>query len=204
MKKLIGIILLISMFSSCSKDNTTADNSFNKENYPIKVGNWWKYRMDDVYYGTDTLTLKVLSSYNKSDTIFYLCDIFNSKGILIDTGKYTLTNNYIEYRGRNSSNSYLNNFNFKFPFKPKDFWFGPYRYADTIKVIGYADSAKFFYRTYRPIYTAKRIYEEIGSYLIQDFILSPNVGLVNMSYVLGFAGGIDKQRSFALLEYNVK
>lgn len=204
MKTYIITILFVLIIAACCKDKVAAPDAvsgFQKDDFPISVGNWWRYQViDAMQQTTDTLTLKVVD-FDLSQSTF-TCQIIQHNQI-VDTGYFIISSNRIEYKGINQNYSYFGNFTLTVPFQVGSSWIGD-NPKDTVSVLSKVESFEINGNVYTPIYNLKRIYNLLGGYrLIQDFIVLPKVGIVYQS--LDIADGFPLQKQgFQLIDFEVQ
>ena len=202
MKKYSILIYILLSFYSCKKENTSNTNEFSKADYPIKIGNWWRYQVADfMQQTTDTLMLKVVSLSNTNNQEVYTCQLILNNQI-VDTGYYTISSDRIEYSGFRQDYSYFGNFTLTLPFQVGFKWIGV-NPKDTVKALSRIATFRINGKDYSPIYNLKRSYNLAGGYKItQNFIVSPKVGIVYQTLDI-FDGFPTQKQGFQLIDYEL-
>jgi len=192
--------------AACKKsDSSVGQAAFAAPDYPLAVGNSWKYKVTDFYSKvTDTLDLSITDMQALPDgTKIYRCDI-SQNGILADSGAFTAGNNTLAYSGLNpNAYSYFGNFKLKFPFTPGDRWIGFYP-NDTVHVVSEANPVTILGQAYPHAFSLKRGFALVGDYsLVQFMLLSPGVGVINQNINI-FNGGPSQNQGFDLISYRIQ
>ncbi len=166
MKSYIIILFLILSFEGCKKfDEPTSSNNNSGVAIPLKVGNFWVYKIKVTHYDNSYTyydTLRVVE-YNSSNNLY---KIVSNNGEVLPNGYYQNTNN-----GFCSGNQIL----FKFPAVAGDTSYskGKLGYIDKDGIYVY-----FRFKQYNiGIYDDYSVYAETEYNYIQ-----PNVGLVMIQW----------------------
>ncbi|MFN0216859.1 MAG: hypothetical protein ACKVT2_21595 [Saprospiraceae bacterium] len=201
MRSLLSALLVLLFVLGCKKSD---DGSilFNQDQFPLKVGNWWRYRVNDLYtQSTDTLTITIVSETISGSTTEYRCAL-KQKGIEVDSGYFKTTNNSLEYNGLNSFYSYFGNFILQTPFNIGDKWKGIYL-NDSLGATARIASFDVLGKTYEPVYTLERSGFLPGFRITQDLFLTPNVGVIYQSLDIFESSGSGQKQVFQLIDYEV-
>ena len=204
----VVVLLTVLLFPlSCKKDEPVIVeddvNQIEQSEFPLMVGNWWKYKVTDFYAGTtDTLTVKVIGVEDSSvNTKRFSCLLF-MKGLVVDSSEIVISENEISYKGLNPYYSYFGNYKLVFPIALNDEWVG-FNNPDTIRVVGVSENVEIEGTLYAQIYSLKRSFFLVGGYnLNQLLLISPKVGIVNQSIDL-FTGASAQKQTFSLIEYSL-
>lgn len=204
--KIIGLLAFSLFVLSCKKEYKIKKSNvkqYKMENFPVAVGNWWKYRHTSLQnVNADTIELRIESSEQINDTSKFNC-IFRSNNIIIDTGAFYKYGNRISYYGADALTSIFSNFTLQFPILSNSTWVGSFP-GDTCVVTGKVDSTKILGAPFYDVYTLGRDYNLLGGvFYNQSVFLSANVGLIHQSFYLNNAGFIDRG-TFHLIDYEIK
>lgn len=193
--------LLFVVLLSCDKDPiiNNGSNGFQSTDFPIKVGNWWKYKVTDFYGGTiDTLVIEVM---NKIDNENYHCELIYNNSV-VDSALINITETTFTYEGLNQDYSFFGNFKLSFPFNEDDNWVGFYN-PDTVVVTSEINEFTINGETFSPVYNLKRSFFLGGGYSLTQFMMvAPKVGVINQSIDL-FDGANAQKQNFDIIEYNL-
>lgn len=215
MKKALIFIFCTGLFIACKKDNnpinptgnvpssdTTVVVNFDQNDFPVKVGNWWLYRVIDSNYGTiDTLLVSVDSILDISEGRFH-CTL-TEHGAIVDSSVIVINSDSLVYDGLKSYYSYFGEFKLKFPFQKGDTWRG-FFVEDTVRAVSQVDDFTYGGVTYPSIFNLKRSFFIENTYSLTQFIiLAPGIGVVNQSIDLFDNGNVQSQ-NFSLIDYNLE
>jgi hypothetical protein len=215
MKKLYPYFLFVSLFafSCCKRDNNTVPSIFTKTSYPLAVGNWWQYRVDETEMGGgyDTIMLKVISETDQGTYKNYL-SVVSLKGVTRDSGYFLQSDTSLSFTNLlpNPYYSLFPNFHLKFPVVKGQYWQGAFT-GDSILVKTVLDTYSAYGHTFKPCYVTEESYNLPHNFKINDLYLTPQIGLISgsMSFnsdtaeINGFAGAQVKQ-SIQLIDFNVQ
>jgi hypothetical protein len=207
------LILIIAVLPCCKKVTTTAQ-IFTEASYPLTVGNWWQYQIDETNEGGgyDTLTLSIISMSTIGPYTNYKC-YYLYQGAVTDSAYFLQSD---------TSLSFVNlfpypyfgcfpNFHFRFPIEKGQYWQGAFS-GDSTLVVGVANSCEGTYGTsYGPCFSTVESYNLPHNFMVNDMLLTPKVGLVRQSINyksdtavrFGFAG-IQINQSVNLISYHVQ
>jgi hypothetical protein len=146
---IISYVLFIVLIS-CNKEPVTNNvyNGFQSIDFPIKVGNWWKYKVTDFYGGTiDTLIVEVVDKITNET---YRCELRYNNSV-VDSAIITVSETTLSYEGLNQDYSYFGNFKLTFPFNDNDSWIGFYN-PDTVVVTSVIDDFTINGMAFSPVY----------------------------------------------------
>jgi hypothetical protein len=203
MRYLLIIITSLTIVSCCKKSNPNdiATNQYTKSDFPIKVGNWWRYKQGDFLANTtDTFILKVVSMRNLN----YFCNVEQNNKI-IDSALITLNDNEITYRGLNTNYSYFGDFQIFFPLSvgdKKEISLIGVGLGDSMSVISLTQNVKFLGNPY-DIYFLKRKVAGPGYSLLQTLSISKGIGIVENS-INYFNGAPVMNQTLQLIDYKIK
>jgi hypothetical protein len=220
-KYLLLFLFTTFLFSSCGKDeNHTPDQvlgndgdgnhsdtvnalTFNEADFPVKVGNWWKYLRVDFNFNTvDTLLVSVDSLNNNTTSKEYFCKLYRNEQ-LVDSSKIIVGKDSLVYRGLNLGYSYFSEFKMKFPFQEGSTWQGFYP-TDTVMAISSVEDFNLSGQNYDVIFNIKRSFNAGNNYSLTQFIiLSPGVGVVRLSVDL-YQNGVNQKQNFSLIDYHLQ
>jgi hypothetical protein len=184
---------------SCNKESIDVENGFQSTDFPIQVGNWWKYKVVDSYAGTtDTFIVQVVAELNKES---YRCELRYGSSV-VDSAIIAMTETTLSYEGLNQNYSYFGNFKLTFPFNEDDHWIGFYN-PDTVVVTSMINDFVVNGVSYSPIYNLKRSFFLAGGYSLTQFMMiTPEIGIINQSIDL-FDGANAQKQNFSLIEFNL-
>jgi hypothetical protein len=197
---IISYVLFIVLIS-CNKEPVTNNvyNGFQSIDFPIKVGNWWKYKVTDFYGGTiDTLIVEVVDKITNET---YRCELRYNNSV-VDSAIITVSETTLSYEGLNQDYSYFGNFKLTFPFNDNDSWIGFYN-PDTVVVTSVIDDFTINGMAFSPVYNLKRSFFLGGGYSLTQFMMiTPEIGIINQSIDL-FDGANAQKQNFDIIEYNL-
>lgn len=208
-------LFCIGFFIACKKDDdtvhkppvisdtdTTVVAVFDQDDFPVKVGNWWRYRVVDSNYGTiDTLLVFVDSVIDISEGK-YRCTL-SEQGAMIDSSLIIINQDSMVYKGLGSFYSYFGEFKLEFPFQQGDRWRG-FFVEDTVLAVSHVDDFIYGGVTYSSIFNLKRSFFIDSTYSLTQFmIIAPDIGVVNQSIDLFDNGNVQSQ-NFGLIDYNLE
>lgn len=198
------ILIGISFIVGCKQDADTLEIetiAFNKLSYPLKVGNWWRYRVLDFNSNfIDTLQLKIVrQTVNNAEVTytFYLHEF----GAIVDSAQMVLSATELTYKGMDPHYSYFGDFKLKLPFYQGDTWKG-FSEADSTKVISYSKDYEVMGKNYDIYYLKRLVYGNVYS-VVQNLQLSKGVGIVSQNINV-FSGGFVQRQNFQLIDYELK
>tara|TARA_R110002050_G_scaffold190268_1_gene324915 strand:+ start:2163 stop:2801 length:639 start_codon:yes stop_codon:yes gene_type:complete len=204
---ILQLLLVGLLFSASCKKNTEpiklVEEKFTSDNYPVKIGNWWKYKVTDFYSGTiDTLVVEVVSEVDNSNgSMSYRCEL-KQNGSIVDSSIIIVSEVEFSYKGLNPYYSYFGDYKLTFPFNAGSFWEGAYS-TDTVIVTSRIDKFTINGTEYSPIYNLKRSFYLGGGYSLTQFqMITPKVGIVNQSIDL-FDGANAQKQNFDLIDYHL-
>lgn len=215
MKNLLIFLFFSGLLLACEKDDELIDkpvksvNSdtivaavFDQNDFPIKVGNWWRYRVVDSNFGTlDTLIISVDRVLDANESQFF-CKL-KMGGEFVDSSVVTINADSLVYDGLLSFYSYFGEFKLKFPFQVDDVWRG-FSVQDTVRAISQVDDFTYAGVTYPSIFTLKRSFFIDNTYSLTHFmILAPGIGVINQSIDLFDSGNVQGQ-NFGLIDYHLE
>lgn len=190
------------LFCFACKKSDEGNLLFNKDQFPLKVGNWWRYDVHDFYaQSTDTLLITVISKTDNGSDAEYKCSL-TKHGIQVDSGYFKTTNSSIEYRGLYPLYSHFGDFLLRTPFNIGDKWSGLYL-KDTLSATARVPSFKVLDKTYEPVYTLERIVTLPGYSMTQDLFVTPNVGIIYQSLDIHDGSATGQKQTFQLIDYKV-
>jgi hypothetical protein len=170
----------------------------------MAVGDWWQYQVIDYGGGgSDTLILKVISLSVNGTKKDFTCHLLR-KNTIVDSGHYVQSDSVISYRG-STGYSLFGQFILRFPFVNGQKWSGTFP-TDTFVVTGIADSfaVSSYGPWYKPVYSLHRVFSDPHYSMIQNIILTPNIGLVLQDIDLHSDTAADVWESINLLSYYVQ
>jgi hypothetical protein len=196
MKKYLFFLFILSIyFIACDKNENV--NLFTKDDFSIKVGNWWKYQLNDyVSNKTDTIIIKITSLEVKDGENTYNC-IYSILDKIVDSSYIKFSNNEILFNGT-ADNYYFGNIKTTLPFKPGDV---SIYLRDSIKVISYNPGYKLLDKYY-DAYTIERHAYGIDDGFIQTTLISKNIGIVKNTYLM-FGRFPRVNKTFVLIDYKI-
>lgn len=188
---------------SCSKDKPQKDE-FSSDDFPVKVGNWWRYQVYDAFsHVTDTLTLRVVSKTINGNQTKFDCELYKNLQ-LIDTAYYLISDTKIEYNSKNVDYSYFGNFYLSIPFQKGDIWKGVYYNQDSILASDIIPSMKILNHDYKNVYSLNRNFYALGGYRLNQLLfICQKIGVIYQSFDLQ-DGGNNQKQTFQLIDYNLE
>lgn len=175
---------------------------FDQNDFPMDVGNWWRYRVVDSNFGTiDTLLISVDRVLDINESKF-LCNL-TLYGEIVDSSVVTINADSLVYDGLLSFYSYFGEFKLKFPFQVDDTWRG-FFIQDTVRAISHVEDLTYGGVLYPSIFSLKRAFFIDNNYsLVQFMLIAPNIGVVNQSVDLFDNGNVQSQ-NFGLIDYHLE
>lgn len=224
MKNILFLLFFVILFISC---NTKNDNivivppitsyTFDKSSFPLKVGNWWRYRVQNLYSpydklsSFDTLTFKIVSEEIFLEKKIYKCITIGSKFGDIDTTNIELNDSLLSHKSkRRDCYALIPEFVIKIPLSAYDKWSmntanwkGNHTIRDTNYLVSYNKNFKMLNNFY-DIFYLKRIALDTASFNeVQDLQISNKIGLVSQNVRIRGVY-IDDWRTFSLIDYHLE
>lgn len=178
MKKYHLSLLLFLFIVGCKPEkDPIIVNQFTKDDFPIAVGNWWKYKHTDFLSNTtDTILLRVISlQTNTTSSKEYTC-IVEEFGQVVDTAKLILGDSTIAYNSYNPNYSYFGDFFMTAPFKVDSKWANSI-YNDSTTVISYSEGVKYNGVPYN-VFFLKRTVSSINYHVVQTISVAKGIGII--------------------------
>ncbi len=149
MKKRMSVLMLMVALvtGACYNRHIEPEPLFTAEDFPLKVGNWWRYRVTDSYYNTvDTLFIRIDSMKSVNIEKHYYTNMIrgsqNGSGTII---KYS--DSLIAYQPSQTYN--FPSFTLGIPFGVDSFFINRIGSTkDTVRVIGYEKEYELFEKKY--------------------------------------------------------
>lgn len=183
------------------KQSDVEPGAFTETSYPLKVGNWWRYKVSDSLSKTeDTLRLQIIGQTTKNDLTVYKCALMQ-RGTIVDSAQIIVSATQLFYEGLNRSYSYLGEFILKIPFYQGETWQGAVGTGIT-NATSYQTAYNVLGKKY-DCYTLKRDINSFGYNFSQTFQVSRGIGLVSQ-YMELFDGRRAQQQTFQLIDYELK
>lgn len=208
MRKYYIVIIALLVLSCCKKDDSSS-STFTKDSYPLAVGNWWQYQVNQTYEGGgyDTILLNVLSANTITPYTKYICNI-TLNGRVIDSGYFLQSDTSLTFVNSLPSPyfSLFPNFHLKFPVSIGQFWDGSFS-GDSVLVVGVANTCSFNSHTYGPCYYTNESYNMPHNFKRETMTLAPKVGLIKQSMDFNSdtaEGGVQVNQSITLINFNVQ
>ena len=210
MKNRFCILIVLLFVLSCKRDSTSSPSTFTKDAYPLTVGSWWQYQVDQTSEGGgyDTIILSAVSMINVGSYIKYTCNI-TLNGRFIDSGYFLQSDTSLSFTN-NLPSSYFSlfpNFHLKFPVQTGQYWPGAFP-GDSIRVAGVAANCAGSYgESFSPCFSTVESYILPHNFKVENMLLTPKVGLVTQSIDFNSdtaEGGIQIKQSLHLISYHVQ
>jgi hypothetical protein len=197
---------------SCRKISDTHP-PFTRVSYPLAVGNWWQYQINETNEGGgyDTITLKVVSMTNSGPFTKYKC-YYLYPGAVTDSGYFLQSDTSLSFTNDLPSTyfSLFPNFHLKFPINTGQYWQGAFK-GDSTMVVGAVNSCQVtdgsHYYTVGPCYYTNESYDLPHSFKVERMTLTAKIGLVNQSIDFNSdtaQGGLQIKQSVNLIGYHVQ
>ena len=210
MKNKYYLILFILLFAlSCKKGNPTI-SSFTESSYPLAIGNWWQYQVNQTNEGGgyDTTLLNTVSTAKIGPYIKYTCNI-TLNGRFIDSGYFLQSDTSLSFIN-NLPPTYFSlfpNFHLKFPIEIGQYWQGAFS-GDSIRVVGLASDCEGSYGQYfSTCFSTVESYNLLHNFKVENMLLTAKVGLVHQSIDFNSdtaQGGIQINQAVNLINYHVQ
>lgn len=187
---------------SCKKHNPVVNpdpvNAYQKSDFPLAVGNWWRYRKIDVLASyIDTLVLTVISSSTVGKSNIYLCYI-QENGMNVDTANFVTNDTVISYKAK-SDYSYFGDFTLVMPFTVNTIWGSA---LDSSKVISYTDSVHVLNNYYNTFFI-KRVASSFEYSEVQTITIAKGIGIVMQNLNI-YIGGPYQNQNLKLIDYHLQ
>jgi len=216
--KYFTLILIVLLIVSCSEKNNNTTN-YNKNDttiiyhgkiqpvfkissFPLNVGNWWRYQVEDFLNScTDTILVKVVSLKTTGTENLYTChvELFNE---IIDSALITLSDSVISYKTYNNVGySYFAEFYLKYPIAYGYAWHG-INQNDSFSVAPYHTDTEILGKQYKT-YFINRYFLDYNYYHIQAIMISENIGIVHENTSIR-SYPYDQQQGFDLIDYHLE
>ena len=182
MKKYLFILVPALMFVYSCKHARLVDAEFINTPFPLKVGNWWRYRVTDTTVSTtrlDTLTFSIVSVSKSGDTSNYIGELKIS-GAVVGSGLYSISTNQLQYKQLYSNYVNFIPFIIKPPFKEGELWTEPYPFG-TYYPEGKLESYNVLGKSYSPVYFLRHKIQALNYYHEENLFITPEVGIINQS-----------------------
>ncbi|MCW3128217.1 MAG: hypothetical protein JWO03_3875 [Bacteroidetes bacterium] len=196
------LLLFILSLASCHKSTTPTD-TFSRNDFPMAVGDWWRYQVIDVNAPTDTLLMTVIASSGNGSTKDYTYTIYkNAYHRTVDTGHFIISDTGLSYNTTNPYYSYFGSFNLKLPFQKEQQWVGSLPH-DTITAVGRAAVVKIMGKDYGPVYTLNR--KAISSHYrnLSGIFVAPHIGIIYQDVSIEIDTAVPQKQTFLLIDYNL-
>jgi hypothetical protein len=194
--KIIVVCCIIVFSYACRKSDPTV---FTQSDLPsLKVGNWWRYRLEDSTANTiDTLKLVVGSSTMSGSTLLYTCYIERA-GVTIDSAHILLSDTSFEF-----NSSRLNSYMFQLPAKVNSKWnLDPTSLVDNyVEVLAYKRNYTVSSHTYG-VFDLYRIQSFSDAFMEESFQISAGIGLVHANVALDNWTGFHRKKQY-LIDYSL-
>jgi hypothetical protein len=208
-KRIVLLVTLgIAMFAvqCCKKDPTTPTKPlyiFNKSDFPLAVGYWWKYRVTDHQGGDDdTITVRINSQEIVGSETHYEFDVRRNNGAIVDSGYYVSEDDRILYKSKHPGYPFFGNTFYSFPMQDSSSWVASSP-SDNVYVVGIADSIKFYSNVFKPVFFLQRNHKQGTTYqYLQTTQLCPKVGVIYAS-IYYYDLYPRQSQNYVLLDYMV-
>jgi hypothetical protein len=207
------LLVIILSWSCCKKDNSPSP--FTETSYPLTVGNWWEYQVNQTAMGGgyDTVILIVISMSKINSYVDYLCTV-TLNGTIIDSGNFFQSDTSLSFINSLPTSYYslFPNFYLKFHVATGQYWQGSFA-GDSILVTSVVNSYSAYGHTYGPCYYTKEAYDLPHNFKVSSMIYTPKVGLIEgaINFISdtadkspSYSGGVQIQQSILLLDYYVQ
>jgi hypothetical protein len=198
---ILTAVVLIFVFQSCKKDDSGPDY-FTVKSFPLNVGNWWKYKVTDLYYHkSDTELMKIVSVKENLGYKTFTCYFLDSNEFVIDSAfikvypNEIISNTFLEW-----GISYFGSYDLHFPLISGDSIISD-SFGNKTKVISFSPGYNHFGKLY-DVYTIESYsYWPNGSYN-QTTLISKDIGIIQTSYGIWSMGPLDA-KLFELIDYKL-
>jgi len=204
---------LVLLFLVSCNDNNINNGTDNKKDeniqpifkissFPLNVGNWWRYRVQDFFSKSiDTILVKVVSLKNDGAHKFYFCHIELNNEI-VDSAQITLSDSVISYKTFNIIGySYFAEFYLKYPFSYGYAWHGVNQ-NDSLSVAPYNQDISILGKHYKTYYI-NRYFREYHYNHVQSIQISENIGIVRQNTSI-YSYSYNQLQEFLLIDYHLE
>lgn len=195
---IIGLSIFLCL-SACDEDEPTQpSNQFELKDFPLKIGNWWKYQVIDSLNNTqDTLLIKVSGDGYNNGFHNNVLKVF-LKDSLIGSSKIVSSENTITFFKNDTSKIWnyfsFKDFFFKLPLSVGNKW-------DTYIVESYNENVDILNHKYNGFKIVNTMDNMPGAD-VNIYYISPNIGIVSISeYSGGFGPRI--KMFLKLIDYKI-
>ncbi len=199
-------ICLILIIVSCSNDNnnvnTIPNHIYTNKSFPLKVGNWWRYKVYDDN-GVDTCIFKIVSDSVSNNNHYYLCTAKCRIIEKIDTTQFILNDTSLIYKSfRIDGYAIIPEFSLKLPFSSGDTWHGRFP-IDSSTVASYDTNYKILGKSYDIFFINRIAFGDRSYYNIQSIQLSENIGIISESIKIRSIY-INELKDIFLIDYHLE
>ena len=210
--KNIGIYILLGAcilwLASCRK-NEPAITQFTIDQFPLTVGNYWKFHHMGVFGApSDTVILNIDSVKTLaagSQTYFASArsiSSFAENGFLYGTVTFTKTSTQIIVSGTQPEANFLGDMTMTFPIKNGNKWTG--LCASDSFVVSYSDSVGAINTEVHNSYAIERHYNCDTASIVSSYFMSPGIGFFNVGINEQYTNALPNQVFIYLFDYKVQ
>ncbi|MEN9609756.1 MAG: hypothetical protein RLZZ628_570 [Bacteroidota bacterium] len=195
----ICLLFVLTSLSSCRQDKIEPV-AFDKEAYPLAVGNWWRYKVTNLRENvTDTLLLQIDLKTIRDGVTTYRCHL-EQNGSIVDSAQMVLSNSELSYQGLNPNYSFLGEFKLKLPFHSGETWEGGNFEGKTQTL--FTPNYTVLGQRY-DIYDIKQVVPSFNYHLNQNLQISKGIGIVSGYRDLFDSAHLFKHQ-YELMDYKLK
>ncbi|MBX7241227.1 MAG: hypothetical protein K1X92_05705 [Bacteroidia bacterium] len=205
MKKRMSVFMLMVALvtGACCNRHIEPEPIFTAEDFPLKVGNWWRYRVTDSLNNTvDTLFMRIDSMKIMNDEKHYFINTI--QGSQIGGGTFIVfSDTLIIYEPSQNYNFPI--FTLRFPFGVDSFYINRiYGKRDTLNILSYEKEYQLFGKKYPAFHITSSMWLiNIAGRATNDMRISPKIGIIsNDNYFDHQAGTQDIK--LELIEYHIE
>ena len=194
------MLMVALVMGACYNRHIEPEPLFTAEDFPLKVGNWWRYRLtDDENNTVDTLLMRVDSvEYTDGESRFYCSFIKNN---INERGQIRKRDSVIYFYPLQYQP--ITNFTIGVPCGVDSFFINRVNGVDTVRVLSYEKEYELFGKKYE-------VFHVKGSMILpgygrgtNDMRISPDIGIIsNDSYFDYMFGYMDIK--LELIEYHIE
>jgi hypothetical protein len=201
--KTISICLVLTLISllGCRRDKIEP-TAFDKDSYPLNVGNWWRYKVTNLRaQTTDTLLLKMDAKIIQNNVVTYKCHLEQEKTKnILDSAQVVLSNTELSYKSLDGNSAFFGDFKLKLPFHTGDKWDG-YSDVDAFKVASFTANDEVLGKKYN-IYDIQRSFPGFNWGIGQTMQISKGIGIVSQ-HIQFFDSAQIHEYQFELVDYKL-
>ncbi len=196
------LMLMVALVTgACYNRHIEPEPLFTAEDFPLKVGNWWRYRLtDDENNTVDTLLMRIDSvEYTVGENRFH-CS-FHKRNI-IERGQIRRNDTVIFYKP--VQNQVINGFTLGIPFGVDSFFINRVNGRDTVRVLSYEKEYELFGKKYEAFHIKSSMVNiTTSSTGTNDMRVSPDIGIISNDSYFDYQFGI-MDTKLELIEYHIE